>query len=506
MRTIAIVNQKGGCGKTTTAINLASELARAGARTLLVDLDPQGHCAAGLGVPEESIKRGIEEALIADLRYDAGLEELRWEVGAGLHLVPSTMRLAGLEALGGGLSDRHDKDRRLERVLSQVEGQYDFALVDCSPSIGLLTFNALRAADELLIPVETGYFALRGALRQVKTVEAMAERIGRPLDFFLLPTLHREDSPRAMTIISSLHEQFGARVTPVIIREHELLRQAASMGQPIQELAPSSAAADDFRALAEWVRGHSLTDVATERVRRRKETEGGQKVQPIPAPVAALPSADMVEPTQEPEPVRSERVADVLQRVRAGGARGGGAKKEKPFVSMEALPSEAAKAVRSRRGAATAPLEVDEGKRVFSERASGSGTTTSKTAPAVQTSPVGLHAAPTQSVTAMKSVVELKTDAMPDRYGTIQAEGGVRFIQPAGSAQTIAVTGGFCGWNPEGLPLIRDQSGRYFEAFFPLAAGRYEYHVLIDGVPGPDAFVAARAVSLDGPDRSIVTV
>ena len=107
---------------------------------------------------------------------------------------------------------------------------------------------------------------------------------------------------------------------------------------------------------------------------------------------------------------------------------------------------------------------------------------------------------------ARKSVVELEADAMPDRYGAILCEGGVRFIQPAGSARTIAVTGGFCGWSPEGFPLIRDESGRFFEAFFPLAAGRYEYHVLIDGVPGPDAFVAARAVSLDGPDRSIVTV
>ena len=195
MRTIAIVNQKGGCGKTTTAINLSAELAHRSLRALLIDLDPQGHCAAGLGVPEASILRGIDDALSADLRYDAGIDEMLWEVGGGLNLIPSTVRLAALEAAGGGLADKHDRDRRLMRLLEQVEDRFDFCVIDCPPTIGLLTFNALRAADETLVPVETGYFALRGAIRQVKTISTMAEKIGRPLDFFLLPTLHDERSP-----------------------------------------------------------------------------------------------------------------------------------------------------------------------------------------------------------------------------------------------------------------------------------------------------------------------
>ena len=256
MRTFAIVNQKGGCGKTTTAINLAAVYAHRGFRTLLVDMDPQSHCAIGLGVPEKSVSRGVGEALLAVGAEDFDPADLVWEVAGKLDLIPSTMRLAGLEAPGGGLHELPDRDRRLARLLEHFQGRYDRCLVDCPPTIGLLTFNALRAVREAIIPVETGFFALRGAARQWRTIRQLVERIGRPIACHLVPTLFDSDSALAVDILKTLQRDFAGQVVPVVIRESEVVREAASFGQPVAEYAPQSASHQDFERLATWLEDH----------------------------------------------------------------------------------------------------------------------------------------------------------------------------------------------------------------------------------------------------------
>ncbi|MCH2145077.1 MAG: AAA family ATPase [Phycisphaerales bacterium] len=461
MRTIAIVNQKGGCGKTTTAINLSAQLARDGHPTLLVDLDPQGHCAAGLGVPEGSIKRGIGDLMSADLRYDVGFKDACWEVGKGHDLLPSRMRLAMLEQADGGIADRHDRDRRLEQVLDLVSDRYAFCIVDCSPSIGLLTFNALRAADETVIPVETGYFALKGAQRQVKTIEKLMEKVGRPADFFLLPTLHRPDSPRSEGVLRRLEETFPHQLVTVAIREHEELRESVSMGQVIQAHAPGSEAAADFAALAKWVVDHETTDVTRLRAERAADTTLKAQARATKAPLSAAYPESM----QEPKPPSitaplTTRVADVLKRVRTGvgGHRG--------IVDSESEPTELQAENRDRLPAQTVKMvDSDDDQQAF-ESASG----------------------------------------LPERYGSVPTPSGVRFLQPAGEAGRIAVTGDFCGWSQEGLPLALDDSGRFHELEVALKPGRYEYQLIIDGVPAPDPYAALRVTGPDQTDRSVVQV
>jgi len=256
VRTIAIVNQKGGCGKTTTAINLAAVLAKQGVRTLLVDMDPQSHCAAGLGVPESRIETGIAEAMLSDLDLGFDPGPMLWEVMHGLDLLPSTMMLAGLESPDGGLYALPDRDRRLARVLQGCSVRYDICLIDCSPSIGLLTYNALRASTQALIPVETGYFSLRGARRQWGTIQSLIERIARPIQCNMLPTLFNPESRLASRILEALHQHFPDHLLPMMIREHEPLREAASFGQPITEFAPGSEAEQDYVALARWIIEH----------------------------------------------------------------------------------------------------------------------------------------------------------------------------------------------------------------------------------------------------------
>ena len=228
MRTFAIVNQKGGCGKTTTSINVAAVYARRGFRTLLVDMDPQAHCAAGLGVPEDQVELSIGDALIAP--HDDTLDTTR-----------------GI----GGLA-RGERDRRLESLLKLWSHSFDRCIIDCPPNIGLFTYNALRASSEALIPVETGFFSLRGARRQKKTIEALIARIGKPIACRIIPSIHRP-SPLARTLLERLRESFTAEVAPTVIRDHETLREAASFGQPVIDFAPGSEAEHDFEALVGWL-------------------------------------------------------------------------------------------------------------------------------------------------------------------------------------------------------------------------------------------------------------
>jgi chromosome partitioning protein len=253
MRVVSILNQKGGCGKTTTAINLAAVLARDGVRTLLVDMDPQSHCAAGLGVPEQGIERTIADAMLLDEAASLGSEHFVWEVARNLRLAPSSVALAALEAPNGPLAARLDRDRRLARALAAWRDEFDWCVIDCPPTIGLLTFNALRAADLVLVPVETGYFSLKGAERQIQTIQSVVARFGREIPFRLLPTLVNDRRPLSRDVVAALEKRFPESMLPLVIREHDELRDAASFGQAITEFAPDSEAEREFAGLARWL-------------------------------------------------------------------------------------------------------------------------------------------------------------------------------------------------------------------------------------------------------------
>ncbi len=307
MRTIAIINQKGGCGKTTTAINLSAAAARSGKRVLLIDLDPQGHCALGLSVPAGSIDRQIGDALMADLNRPIDIGEITWQAGDNLDLIPSSVRLAALEAVSGGLSRLPDRDRRLEQLLRWVSGRYDLCILDCPPHIGLLTFNALRACSEIIVPVETSYFALQGAENQVRTIDTVARRIGRELPVVLLPTMFDADVRLSREILEELRRRYAESVAPITIRFCCSLREAASFGQSIFEYAPDSTGRRDYESLARWVEAY------------RPPHQVGPDRSPLEENSEAPPPGveTCVGPMwPRPSPVGGDRAAELAQRAR----------------------------------------------------------------------------------------------------------------------------------------------------------------------------------------------
>ena len=251
MRTIAVVNQKGGCGKTTVSINLASALAEKGKRTLLVDMDPQSHCAVGLAVPEEQIEQSIYDVLISNSRNEPiKLTEILWQIGDDLELAPSSIDLSAFEQQMTGIPERESS---LKSVLEKMKGEFDFAIIDCPPAVSLLTFNALMAATDVIVPVETGYFALHGLSKQLETLNILCERRNQQVNVKVLASMYDIRTKMAREILAELRNHFAEKMFKTIVNFNTKIKEAASFGQPITEYDPSSKGQADFRALAEEV-------------------------------------------------------------------------------------------------------------------------------------------------------------------------------------------------------------------------------------------------------------
>ncbi|MHC4573835.1 MAG: AAA family ATPase [Planctomycetota bacterium] len=253
MRAIAIVNQKGGCGKTTVSINLASALAEAGQRTLLVDTDPQSHCAVGLAVPEEQIEQSIYDVLISKSRNEPiKLTEILWQINDRLQLAPASLDLSAFEQQMSGIPDR---ECCLRDVLDQIKNEYDYAIIDCPPAVGLLTFSALRAATDVIVPVETGYFALHGLSRQLETLTILCKRCNHQVNVRVLASMYDIRTKMGREILAELRKHFADRMFNTVVNFNTKIKEAASLGQPICEYNPASKGHKDFRSLAEEVMG-----------------------------------------------------------------------------------------------------------------------------------------------------------------------------------------------------------------------------------------------------------
>ena len=259
MRTLAVTNQKGGSGKTTTAVNLAAALGERGLRVLLVDLDPQASASAWLGVKDGG------RSLLDVLTSNAHLSDVVHQTATqGVDLVPASAWLASAER---ALAGEPGAELVFRQALRRLPRRWDYVLVDCPPALGLLTVSALAAVDEVLVPVELSPMALAGVARLVETVDLIRDRLHPELELaHLLACRVDARTNLARDIIQALRTGFGAKVLDAVVRESVRIREAWGYGQPITVYDPAGAGAEDYRAVAaELVKRHESQKPATDK-------------------------------------------------------------------------------------------------------------------------------------------------------------------------------------------------------------------------------------------------
>ncbi|KAA3633498.1 MAG: ParA family protein [Proteobacteria bacterium] len=243
-RVIAVTNQKGGVGKTTTCINLAASLVKTRRRVLLIDLDPQGNATTGSGIQRGEVDESIYDVLLGERRLDEVLKE----TGGGYLLAPSESGLAGVQV---ELSDAGDRDQRLKRAVAAVEDRFDYVFIDCPPALNVLTINALVAAHTVLIPVQCEYYALEGLSGLLETIGKIREGYNPGLEIEgLLRTMFDGRNTLANEVSDQLHEHFGDKVFRTLIPRNVRLAEAPSYGKAVIEYDPACAGSQAYLALA----------------------------------------------------------------------------------------------------------------------------------------------------------------------------------------------------------------------------------------------------------------
>ena len=249
MRTIAIANQKGGCGKTTTAVNTATAFALAGNQVLLVDLDPQGHSTLGLGLNPDTIDKTVYDALtntqipMSQIVVSSQIKDL--------NLVPSNILLSGVEF---ELAPLHSREYVLSRQLNDLNNSYNICIIDCSPSLSLLTLNALVASTDVIIPVQTQYYAIEGLRQLLETINIVKERFNQDLNILgVLMTFVESRTILSRQIQKQMRDFFGDLVLNTVIHRTVRLAEAPSAGESVLTYAPKSKAALEYRTLVEEI-------------------------------------------------------------------------------------------------------------------------------------------------------------------------------------------------------------------------------------------------------------
>jgi len=420
MRIIAVVNQKGGCGKTTVSINLASALADMGNQTVLVDMDPQSHCAVGLAVPEEQIEQTIYDVLISKAKEEPiRLHEILWQITDSLHLAPSSIDLSALEQQTKDIAAR---EKTLKEILEDVKSDMDYVIIDCPPAVGLLTFIALEAATDIIVPVETGYFSLHGLSKQLETLNVLCNRRKRQINVKVLASMYDIRTKMAREILSELRSHFGDKMFKTTVNFNTKLKEAASFGQPITEYDSTSRGQKDFKLLAEEVVNFKPGSGSE---RHKLVNSLSQQLSSISSTADELLSAVK-------EPATVEEVARKPQNDRPSrlGNKGG----EPVDKSSEEL---------------SAFERVED--------------------------------APGQKAEVPRYDSKQTDVKLSDYYGSNQIGDAVVFVTLYPRAESVHIAGDFNNWHPDKTPMQRVGSSGIWQTKLKLPAGKYRYRLVVDG-------------------------
>lgn len=265
MKTLAVTNQKGGSGKTTTAVNLAAALGEKGLRVLLVDMDPQASASAWLGMKDGG--RALLDVLTSNVHLG---DVVLATATKGVELVPASSWLASAEK---ALAGEPGAELVFRKALRRLPGRWDYILVDCPPALGLLTVSALAAVEEVLVPVELSPMALAGVARLAETVELVRDRLNEKLEVaHLLACRVDLRTNLAKDVVRALRDRFGNKLLDAMIRESVRIREAFGYGQPVTTYDPEGAGAEDYRAVAaELLERHAKTPTVTVTTKRAEK-------------------------------------------------------------------------------------------------------------------------------------------------------------------------------------------------------------------------------------------
>ena len=247
-RTIAIANQKGGVGKTTTAINLSACLAEKGKKVLAVDMDPQGNMTSGLGVDKDSVENTIYNLIIGEAKME---EVMIKDVLENLDIIPTNIDLSGAEI---ELLDVEEKEYIVRNEIDKIKDNYDFIIIDCPPSLSMLTINAMTTADSVLVPIQCEYYALEGLSQLIHTVELVRDRLNPKLTIEgVVFTMYDARTNLSLQVVENVKDNLEQTIYKTIIPRNIRLAEAPSYGIPINKYDPKSAGAESYLRLADEV-------------------------------------------------------------------------------------------------------------------------------------------------------------------------------------------------------------------------------------------------------------
>ena len=247
-RIIAIANQKGGVGKTTTAINLSACLAEAGQKVLVIDIDPQGNTSSGLGIDKNEIERTIYEVILGQIRIE---EAVCKNVFENLDVLPSNVNLAGAEI---DLIDVENREYVLKNEIAQIRDQYDFVILDCPPSLSMLTVNAMTASDTVLVPIQCEYYALEGLTQLIHTINLVKKKLNPSLELEgVVFTMYDSRTNLSLQVVENVKDNLKQNIYKTIIPRNIRLAEAPSHGLPINIYDSKSTGAESYRLLADEV-------------------------------------------------------------------------------------------------------------------------------------------------------------------------------------------------------------------------------------------------------------